>query len=66
VFKIEIDAFTVEMFASMVMTALFARLSGSAGEDAGSKAAELQLRMLGVAPVRARRAAWRRLERLAL
>jgi AcrR family transcriptional regulator len=65
-FKIEIDAFTVEMFASMVMTALFARLSGSAGEEAGSKVTELQLRMLGVAPARARRVAWRRLERLSL
>lgn len=64
VFKVEIDAFTVEMFASMVLTALFARLSGTAGEDAGSKATELVLRMLGVSPARARRVAWRRLERL--
>jgi hypothetical protein len=45
---------------------LFARLSGSAGEEAGSKVTELQLRMLGVAPARARRVAWRRLERLSL
>lgn len=66
VFKVEIDAFTVEMFASMVLTALFARLSGSAGDEAGSKATELQLRMLGVAPARARRVAWRRLEQLSL
>lgn len=57
-FKIDIDAFTVDTLASMVLAALFARLRGEAGPEAGSKVAELQLRMLGVGPVRAHRVAW--------
>jgi AcrR family transcriptional regulator len=66
VFKIPIDPFLVEMFASMVMAALYARLQGTVGDDAGSRLTELQLRMLGVAPARAKRVAWRRLEGLVL
>lgn len=65
-FTVGIDDFLVDMFASMTMTALFGRLRGTAGPEAGSKAAELQLRMLGVQPGRAKKAAWRRLPPLAL
>lgn len=65
-FKIKIDDFLVDMFTSMVMTALFGRLQGRADDDAGERVAELQLRMLGVTPERARRAAWRKLEPLKL
>ncbi len=66
VFTIEIDDFLVDMFASMTMTALFARLQGAAGADAGSRVAELQLRMLGVPAKRAKAAAWRKLPPVAL
>ena len=59
VFKLEVDDFLVDMFASMTLSALFARLEGIAGPDAGSRVAELQLRMLGVPAARARKAAWR-------
>lgn len=65
-FTIEIDDFTVEMFAAMTASALFARLQGKAGPEAASKAAELQLRMLGVPPARARKAAYAKLAPLAL
>lgn len=57
-FKIEIDSFTVDTIASMVLAALFGRLRGEVGPEAGSKVAELQLRMLGVSPARAHRVAW--------
>jgi hypothetical protein len=66
VFTVEIDDFTVEMFAAMTASALFARLQGKAGPEAASKAAELQLRMLGVPPARARKAAYAKLAPLAL
>ena len=59
VFKVEIDDFLVDTFGSMVVGALFGRLRGETGPEAGSKLAELQLRMLGVAPARAHRAAWK-------
>jgi AcrR family transcriptional regulator len=65
-FNLKIDEFVVEMFASMVLTALQARLRGDEGADAGAKVAELQLRMLGVSSARAHRAAWRPLEPLQL
>ena len=65
-FNLKIDEFVVEMFAAMVMTALQARLRGDEGPDAGSKVAELQLRMLGVTSARAHRVAWRPLEPLQL
>lgn len=60
-FKIEVDDFTADIFVSMVTTAVLARLRGEAGEEAGCKAAELQLRLLGVAPARAKTLAWRAL-----
>lgn len=66
VFTVEIDDFLIDMFASMTMAALFARLQGTAGAEAGSKVAELQLRMLGVPPKRAKAAAWRKLAPLHL
>jgi AcrR family transcriptional regulator len=65
-FKVEVDDFLIDMFASMTLTALLGRLQGTAGADAGSRAAELQLRMLGVPPARAKKAAWRKLPPLAL
>lgn len=66
VFKTPVDDFTVDMAASMTLAAVFARLQGAAGSDAGPKTAELQLRMLGVAPAKARKAAWRPLPALVL
>ena len=62
VFKVKIDDFLVDMFASMVVTALFGRLRGEAGPEAGSKVAELQLRMLGVPASTAKRVAWRKMK----
>jgi AcrR family transcriptional regulator len=66
VFKVELDDFLVDTFASMVVSALFGRLRGESGPEAGPKVAELQLRMLGVSPARAHRAAWRDIEPLKL
>ena len=66
VFTAEVDDFLIDMFASMTVTALFGRLEGTAGPEAGSKVAELQLRMLGVSPARAKKTAWRALPPLAL
>lgn len=64
VFKIAIDDFVTDVAASIVTITLFGRLSGQTGPEAGSKAAELQLRMLGVPPARAASIAWRALEPL--
>lgn len=61
VFSVPIDDFLIDTFASMTMAALLGRLSGTAGPEAGPKVAELQLRMLGVSPARAKNAAWRKL-----
>lgn len=59
-FTAVIDGFTVDMFASMTLVAVFARLTNLHGDtDDGARAAELQLRMLGVAPAKARKAATR-------
>ena len=66
VFDVEIDDMLIDTFASMVMGGLFARLAGDSGADAGARVAELQLRMLGVPAERARAAAWRTLEPVAL
>jgi AcrR family transcriptional regulator len=57
VFTIAPDDFVVDTFAVMVLSALFMRLTGMAGPDSGVRVAELQLRMLGVDPDRARAAA---------
>lgn len=61
VFSIRVDDFLVEMVGSLVNVALFARMNGTAGPEAGSKAAEMQLRMLGVDPERATQVAWQEL-----
>lgn len=66
VYTVEIDDFLVDTFSSMTMAALFSRLQGAAGPEAGSKVAELQLRMLGVPPKRAKAAAWKALDPLEL
>jgi AcrR family transcriptional regulator len=65
-FNVKIDHFLVDMFGSMVLKALFSRLKGEAGNDAGSRVAELQLRMLGVPASRAKKAAWRKIAPLTL
>ena len=65
-FTVKIDPFLMDMFGSMVLMALFSRLSGDACEDAGSRVAELQLRMLGVPAAKAKKAAWRKIEPLKL
>jgi AcrR family transcriptional regulator len=57
VFTIPMDDFVVDTFAVMVLAALFMRLTGMAGPDAGVRVAELQLRMLGVDPDTAKAAA---------
>ena len=66
VFTVEIDDFLIRAFAGTVVTGLFSRLSGEAGPEAGSKLAELQLRMLGVAPAVAKEVAWREIAPLRL
>jgi AcrR family transcriptional regulator len=66
VFKVELDDFLVDLFASLVVMTVFLRLEGEAGPDAGARAAEHQLRMLGVPPARAKRVAWRELVPLTL
>jgi AcrR family transcriptional regulator len=58
-FTVTIDDFLIDVFASMMTAALFDRLNGSIGPEAGSKVAELQLRMLGVPAAKAKAAAWR-------
>lgn len=65
-FKVEVDDFLVDLFASLVVMTVFLRLEGEAGPDAGAQAAEHQLRMLGVTPARAKRVAWRELTPLSL
>ena len=59
VFTVEVDDFLIQTFASMALSTMFLRLTGEAGPEANSKIADLQLRMLGVAPDRAHSAAWR-------
>lgn len=65
-FKVEVDDLVVDLFTSMVVTAVFLRLDGEAGPDVGARVAEHQLRWLGVPPARARRVAWRKLAPLSL
>ena len=65
-FKVELDDLLVDLFASMVVMALFLRLEGEEGPDVGPRVAEHQLRMLGVTPARAKRVAWRALTPLSL
>ena len=65
-FTIQIDGPTIDIFGAMIMAALAGRLRGAQGPEAGSRVAELQLRMLGVAAETARAVAWRPIEPLAL
>jgi AcrR family transcriptional regulator len=65
-FTIPIDDFLINTFGIMTVGALVERLNGRAGADAGSRIAELQLRMLGVAPERAKAVAWSPMEPVAL
>lgn len=62
VFQAEIDDFLISTFSAMTMAALFRRLNAEAGPDSGSRVAELQLRMLGVAPDVAKRVAYQALK----
>lgn len=57
VFRVEVDDLLVDLFMSMVVMAVYLRASGEAGDEIGAKVAEHQLRLLGVSPARARRAA---------
>ena len=56
------DDFLVASVGVVVTTALAALLQGELGEEAGARAAELQLKMLGVEPDKAKRAAWQQLD----
>lgn len=60
VFSVQIDQPLLDAASAMTLAALLARLDG-AGPEAASRSAELQLRMLGVAPDVARAAAYRSL-----
>jgi AcrR family transcriptional regulator len=62
VFQAEIDDFLISTFSAMTMAALFQRLNAEEGSDSGSRVAELQLRMLGVAADVAKRVAYQALE----
>ena len=66
VFKVQVDDLLVDLFAGMVATAVWRHLERGAGADLAERTAEHQLRMLGVPPARARRAAHRPLEALSL
>jgi len=66
VFTVTIDRFLINTYSSMLLSALQGRLSGDAGKDAGSRVAELQLRMLGVPAAKAKKVAWRKLDPLTL
>jgi AcrR family transcriptional regulator len=66
VFKVEVDDLLVDLFTSLVATAVLLRLEGEGDPDLGARTAEHQLRMLGVPPARARRTARRPLAPLSL
>ena len=57
VFRLEIDDLLIDLIGGTVLTAVFLRTSGEAGAEVGARVAEYQLRMLGIAPAKARRAA---------
>jgi AcrR family transcriptional regulator len=65
-FTVAIDDIVLVTIASMSASALFGRLQGAFGPEAGSRMAELQLRMLGVAPDLAGEVAWRPIPPLSL
>ena len=59
VFRVEVDDLLVDVFSSMVLMGVIRRLGEDGGPEVGPRVAEHQLRMLGVPPARARRAARR-------
>lgn len=62
VFRVPVDEYLVSSIIGVAATALAARLRGELGAEAGSRAAELQLRLLGIEPEKAKEAAWQPLE----
>jgi AcrR family transcriptional regulator len=65
-FTVTLDDPLIDTFAAMSLAALFGRLNGDQGPEAGSRVAELQLRMLGVPAEAAHEVAFRPLAPLAL
>lgn len=65
-FTVPIDDVLIDTFLVMTLNAVFGRLQGLYGPEAGSMISELQLRMLGVDPLVAREVAWRAIEPLRL
>jgi AcrR family transcriptional regulator len=65
-FTVAIDDLLIDTYAAMMLSALYGRLEGAFDPDAGSRVSELQLRMLGVAPDRARQVAWTPIPALSL
>lgn len=63
-FNIEIDDFLISIFASTNMSAVLARVQGTAGPEIGARVAEYQLRMLGVPDAKAAKIARRPLTQL--
>jgi AcrR family transcriptional regulator len=64
-FDVRADPMLVEVFAAMTLSALHERLEG-AGPEAGCRAAELQLRMLGAPASLAKSVAFRSIETVPL
>ncbi len=63
-FRVEVDDVLVDVFMSMVLMGIYLRTREGAGPEVGMRIAEHQLRMLGVPPARAHRAARRPLDPL--
>jgi AcrR family transcriptional regulator len=63
-FKVEVDDFLINLFASMNMMGVIARIRGNAGPETGARVAELQLRMLGVPNAQAKKISERKLKTL--
>ena len=59
VFRVDVDDLLVDVFSSMALMGIVLRLSKEGDSEVGPRVAEHQLRMLGVPPGRARRAARR-------
>lgn len=64
VFTVTVDDALLSVFAGMVMSGLFTAIRDRDVQGLGETTSEMQLRMLGVAPDRAREAAWRPLKSL--
>ncbi|KCZ87913.1 TetR/AcrR family transcriptional regulator [Hyphomonas johnsonii] len=59
VFSVTVDSLLIDSMGGISNAFLLARLRGEIGEEGGSRAAEYQLRMLGVPPDQAKTAAWK-------